>query len=847
MGGQNHRRLTAAILALLMAACVSAQEKSGQKDSLIRLMKASSLHLEEEMGVNYRKAYDATFLHNGTYLICDTANWNVDFKVINAFGHVQILQDETSLTSDKLDYYIDEDLAEFRGGVVELRNKDNNVLRTRHLDYNTRDSVAVFKNGGAMRGKDGQVIESREGTYDSRIKVFTFDGNVNMYTDTTFVKTEGMKYDSGHSRVIFTHYVDFWNDENMLSANSGWYDRNTETFFFNGKVHATSKDQEAWSDTIYVFRPQSEVLMLGRAQVQDSLHHSAALADYILYQDTVSTVTLRKNAAVALITDPDTAQEDTIYMGADTLIYQSVRKCDIDPSEITNAEERIKNIHVDPVTEYRERAAKAAADAAAKAAEEAASKDPNKRAKAGIQQAGDLASAPGPEEDKPADADAPEEPQAPEDAPADSLSQVLDSLALQGPPDTTKIGFVTGISDVKIFRKDIQVHCNLMLYNDLDSIARFYQEPVVWNEGNRQYSSDSLFVLISNGTVDRANLLSNAFIITQEDSLYFDQIKGTEVMAYFDSTAALRRFDALGGSNAMFFLKENDHLATVNMVSSKMLSALLNNGEVEQVFYFDAPNNDAYPVAQLPADMRRMKGFNWQNELRPKGRKDITTLKMRASERASYASHPRTVFNQTDIYFPGYMDDLYHMLAVRDSIRALPKPDPEVSADETVLPATDSTTLQSETAVDSIVTAIDSLEIPSVAADSLSVQLDSLPMQSDSLGEDIQPVEEHLDSVAVQDTAIVIPLDPKAQEKAIKKAERDSTYAAKDSIRNARWAYLDSLDAAKQKAKEDKALEKKRAKTRKQLIAKKKREEREQRRLERYIRRYEKQKAKKKR
>ena len=863
MAGKNYRRLIAALVALLAVLPVSAQKSTEQKDSLIRLVKASSLHIEEEFGTNYRKAYDATFLHNGTYLICDTANWNVDLKVINAIGHVQILQDETSLVSDKLDYYIDEDRAEFRGSVVELKNKENNVLRTRYLDYNTKDSVALFFKGAAMRSKDGQIIESIEGSYDSKIKLFSFNRNVNMYTDTTFIKTEGLEYDSGQSRVIFTDYVDFWNDDNMMSANRGWYDRENEVFFFNDKVHATSKDQEAWTDSLYVYRKIGEVLLLGNAQIQDSLHSSAALADYILYQDTVSTVTLRRNAAVALITDRGTEKEDTVYLGADTLIYRSVRKCDIGQEEIDAAKTRIDNIHVDPVTEYRERAAQAAAEAAAKKSSESGKEGKDTPEASEEPEGEDLSSSeaetqPGTEAQSGTEAQ-PEGDQTESESESELESEPEPEPEIQEVPDTTKIGFAKGQGNVRIFRKDIQVRSELMHYNDLDSIARFYDNPIVWNEGSRQYSSDSLFVLVSNGGVDRANLMSNAFIINQEDSLFFDQIRGTEVMAYFDSTSALRRFDALGGADAMFFLKEDDHLATVNLVTSKMLSAILVDGEVNQVYYYDSPNNDAYPVAQLPKDKQKMKGFNWQNDSRPKGKNDITPLQMRASQRKEYASHPRTEFHQTDIYFPGYINNLYRQLAVRDSLKKLPKPAvvEQVAIVDTAILAEAADTVAAEVAVatDAAVEAdavVDSLaDTPAAVADSVKTENADVPEEesSDDTDETLsEDIAQQTDTTVVAPAPVVI--DPRIEERARKqaeqarkKAEKDSIYALKDSLKEAHWAYLDSLDAAKDQAKADKKLLKKREKTKRQVIAMRRRENREKARLERYIRLYEKRKA----
>ena len=135
-------RIIFSFLAVLACMPVMAQKES--QDSLVVLMSSKSAQMVDVDGASYRKIVGpARFLHNGTYLLCDTAYWNVDSRVIDAWGNVSILQDETVLSSDKLTYLIDKDLAQFRGSVVQLTDKDHNTLRTRYLDYNTKDSVAV--------------------------------------------------------------------------------------------------------------------------------------------------------------------------------------------------------------------------------------------------------------------------------------------------------------------------------------------------------------------------------------------------------------------------------------------------------------------------------------------------------------------------------------------------------------------------------------------------------------------------------------------------------------------------------------------------------------------------------
>ena len=87
---------------------------------------------------------------------------------------------------------------------------------------------------------------------------------------------------------------------------------------------------------------------------------------------------------------------------------------------------------------------------------------------------------------------------------SDSLA-VADSLAAI-PKDTTKIGFLEAIGKVKIYKKNMQVVCDSLLYSDLDSLARLFKEPLVWQEVTRQYTADSITVVVRNNAMEKASL-----------------------------------------------------------------------------------------------------------------------------------------------------------------------------------------------------------------------------------------------------------------------------------------------------------------------------------------------------
>lgn len=815
---------------------LSAQEKGSQVDSLVRLLSAQSMELIEKDGVDYRKVTGpARFLHNDTFLICDTALWNVRTNEIFAISNVKILQDQTVLTGDKLTYYVDRDLAEFRGSLVQLEDKDHNVLRTEFLDYNTRDSIAIFFNGGSMKDAEGQVIESRTGTYDSKAKTFTFSDNVNMFTDSVFVKTTNLVYDSARNKASFGFGTDAWSEDNMLSSNAGWYDRNREIFLFRRDVHGMSDTQEGWADSLFYYRPTGDIELLGNAQVTDTTRDMSAVAGRMLYTDSLSRLVMTREPAVIGVVKSETAPPDSVYFGADSIVAQSLMMFQIEDAVKSAAKSRLEDLSVDAVQNYRQKAAKEAAEAAAKAAEN----DPNRPKggkKGGADKVeGDVKAPKGGAVDKGIDPNAAaagldSKPVGTDSSAtgldslavgldslavgADSLASATDSLAVQKdsipePLDSTKISFITAVKNVKLYKSDIQIACDSLAYNDLDSLVRMYERSIVWNESNRQYSADSLFAVLKNQSLQKASLMSNAFIIIKEDTLCYDQIRATEMLAYFDTTGALSRFDAMGDANAIFYLQEDSVYATVNKSEAKMLSAYFKNGDIDRVYYFESAKNDGYPVAQMTSEERVLKGFSWQPELRPSGRQDVTPYSIRPSERSRYAARPRTSFEYTDKFYPGYMPGVMKKIAAgklakeraevqrRSAAKSVPVDSASVSSPDSLanVPPKDSL----------------NAAVPAVA-DSTKAATDSLSMSSDSSSA----------NAAVLDAA------------ALKKAQRDSLRAAKDAAREAKWARLDSLDAAKAKLAADKKAAKLRAKKLKQLKAIEAREAKENARLEKY-------------
>jgi lipopolysaccharide export system protein LptA len=398
----------------------------------------------------------STFLHNGTYLISDTALWNVETKVIKATGHVKVIQDETVLTSDKLDYYIDDNLVQFTGTLVQLQNKKRNTLRTRYLDSNTRDSIAYFRNGASMRDEKGQIIESLSGSYRSKDKVFTFMDNVNMFSDSVFIKTNRLFYHSDEEKAEFPVYIDFWKGGNMLSAEEGWYNRSAGVFFFRRDVHGLTPEQEMWSDTLYYYSDIKKARIVSPTNItsDDGTFVYGERGDY----DT--------NTDEAFLLDRSYIIKDMRKIVADSLYYCKGKDVSEAFGDVVITDEENLCMLTANYCQYNQTTGFALATDSAVAYEYSQK---------------------------------------------DTLYVHADTLKMFTYNLNTDSVYrdLHAYHHVRMYRVDVQAVCDSMVTHELDSCTYMYGNPVLWNEG-QQAKGDEIRVYNNDSTIDWIHIIGKA-------------------------------------------------------------------------------------------------------------------------------------------------------------------------------------------------------------------------------------------------------------------------------------------------------------------------------------------------
>ena len=685
--GRRGRFLIAALLLFFSSPLLRGQ--GSPSDSLFRLVQAERAEQYERFGMHYRLVKGhARFLHNDTYLLCDSASWNVDSRFIEAYGNVQIIQNNTMLKSEQMFYWIDENKAQFRGPLVELFDKDGNTLRTDKLIYNTKDSVAVFDSGGSLKSKDGNVIESRRGTYDGKESMFFFEEQVELYMDSIEVKTQWMRYFSEQEKAFFGRNTHLWRDNGFLRADDGWYDRQQKVIYFTDKVFMFDPSYEAWAGEVYYYQNDGAADLYKDAQVLDTTNKSIYMGDHLQYVPATDSTSdrglLTDNPAIVYYGENENHEVDTLYTRADTFYVYALPRCSIPEEEISESKKRLEDIMYDALAKKREEEAVQREQERIKKMRDAGKLPPEwvekqKQAEADSLAAlarldslvtvgllDSLAAAPDSIRSSRQAVDSlisvalmpPDDSSAV--AAADSLSAPVDSLAAP-PADSTLIRYVKAWNKVRMYRSDLQAACDSMVFTELDSIARLYGSPVLWNEVHNQLSADEMQLLMKDGSLDRGSMITNAWLISERDSVHYNQIKSTEMLGYFRDNK-IYRFDALGGVSAIFYMVEDSVITTINVKESKSLTAALKDGTAQRMLYVESIKSDAYPVGELSVEKQRLKDFKWRGDERPVSRRSITQRRIRESERSKYETVRKPSYRETNKYFDNYMYKLFEKL-----------------------------------------------------------------------------------------------------------------------------------------------------------------------------------------
>ncbi len=207
-----------------------------------------------------------------------------------------------------------------------------------------------------------------------------------------------------------------------------------------------------------------------------------------------------------------------------------------------------------------------------------------------------------------------------------------DSLYIHG--DTIKMNTI-GKNDreikayygVRIFRSDMQGVCDSMQFNTRDSMLYLCKEPILWNT-NYQLTGDTIVLFFNDSTVEKAHTKNYAFAMEQVDSTYFNQMKGRDLVAYFEG-GEITKVDVSGNAETIYYPLDNGAFVGRNKTESSFFSITIRNRKPIKIVTWPASNGTILPLPDLTPESKFLKDFYNYDYLRPIDKNDIFVKKTR--------------------------------------------------------------------------------------------------------------------------------------------------------------------------------------------------------------------------
>ncbi len=524
------------------------------------------------------------------YMYCDSATM-VDNDVI-ARGNVIIQQgDSLNIFSDSLYYQGNDRIADLFGD-VRLDNKGQRLF-TEHLKYNLKTKKAEYFTRSLLTN-DTTYLESNRGTYFVETDEAFFRDSV-IVIDTAFVmRTDSVDFSTATGMLTFIAPTLITQDDSRIYCERGFYDTNQGYAEFLQNAEYVKENQQATADVIIYDGKTKEVTLKGNARFIEE--DKVATANTIRYEEDTQLTYLEGNAKYSdaekeIVGDRirydseaetfDTEGRSTIVDGNQVLVADTVNYVGELGIATGNV---IWTDTVDQITIESERI------------------DYNKET--------DYVKASG---GRPLLISVVDD---------DTLFMRSDTLISLMENEADSARTLVGYKNVRIFKSNLQAVCDSLVYQTKDSLFSFYQNPIIWSDTS-QFYADTVLMQMKNEEIDKIYLNNNAYIINSPDEIYFNQIRGKNMTAYFKNDE-LQKMRVIGNAESIYYIiDEEDAYTGVNKCVCSSMLINFGDNEINDIFFYTNPTSNLYPMRKADHNALKVAGFRWDGQRRPKSRYDL--------------------------------------------------------------------------------------------------------------------------------------------------------------------------------------------------------------------------------
>lgn len=401
--------------------------------------------------------------------------------------------------------------------------------------------------------------------YDGQIKLAKVRKNVRLIDKETVVVTEQMDY---HIKENYGYYFDggkITNADNKLESVLGHYYANDKMFFFRSNVVITNPKYKIYSDTMRYHTVTRTAFFMGSTRIVGD--ENLIYCENGWYNTQTNISQFNKNAY--LQGKQQTLKGDSLYYERNIGLGKAYRNVEL----IDTVQNVILKGHYGKYIEAPEFAL--ITDSALMI------KIDNK---------------------------------------LDSLFVHSDTLKMQ--LDSSGLNRIFKLyRNVRMFKLDMQGKCDSLSFTMSDSILHMYYQPALWS-GLNQLTAERIELTSKNGQPDRMYMYNSSFIISKEDTVKYNQIKGRDMEGFFVD-GKLYKIQVTGNAQTLYYPKDGEEYIGANKAESSKLDIYLKESKIDRIRFLTKPDATLFPLEEFPKEESLLRDFIWLEHLRPLNKFDI--------------------------------------------------------------------------------------------------------------------------------------------------------------------------------------------------------------------------------
>jgi lipopolysaccharide export system protein LptA len=297
------------VLLFLMASAYS------QKVAQVKFS-ANTTEVDAKLGKDTRRLLgNVVFEHEGARMYCDSAYFYSKRNSLDAFNHVYINQGDTvHLYGDRLYYNGNTRIAQVRQN-VKLINRET-TLTTQALDYNISEGVGYYIDHADIVNQENN-LKSRIGHYYTRTDLFDFQDSVVVVNPDYTIYSDRMKY---HTKTKITYFfgpTEIIGDSSYIYCEKGWYNIATDISQLNQNALVRNTKQTVKGDSLYYEKLTGYGRAINNVEITDNQQDIILRGNNGIYYEQSDYARLTDHAQFIQVTS-----EDSLYLHADTLLSE---------------------------------------------------------------------------------------------------------------------------------------------------------------------------------------------------------------------------------------------------------------------------------------------------------------------------------------------------------------------------------------------------------------------------------------------------------------------------------------------------------------------------------------------